>query len=427
MLARAILLAVPSLAMAVVGFAMFGPGAVRSYDGAQIWGGPTEGTRGLSWRLLVLERFRGVDSTKNVGAVVVRARTPDGLEVSTTCTTRMDGTCDLELPLANEVHGAVHVDVTARDGSVTLASGDVARDRAGWDAGPPRPSRIAGHQDGDLRLDVAARRGIFAAPFRDGLVVTVKRGDALVRDARVTLRAPGADIDGATSADAGVILHTSEHGEATFIVSPLTHAIEANIEASSPGPTGAWDGVLPVLPGAMWLDPAGVPAHKLRILSPVTRSVAYATLSTPAARLWGGIIPLAPDARGFGAGEIDWPVPDVSAPLWLTLSSDPRATGAGTVGWPITPDAIAQGELAFHDWLLLDGMPAAERRDADRRGRARRLSAAVLGAAAVIEGILLAQQSYSKRQKTWVWLLVAIATVTLAFAALGIVAMWQMQ
>src|SRR5258708_39441876 len=73
MLARAILLAVPSLAMAVVGFAMFGPGAVRSYDGAQIWGGPTEGTRELSWRLLVLERFRGVDSTKDLGAVMVRA------------------------------------------------------------------------------------------------------------------------------------------------------------------------------------------------------------------------------------------------------------------------------------------------------------------------------------------------------------------
>jgi hypothetical protein len=375
----------------------------------------------------VLERFRGVDSTKNVGAVVVRARSPDGLEVSTSCTTRADGTCDIELPLANEVRGAVHVEVITRDGNVTLASGDVARDAAHWDAGPPHPTRIAGHEHGDLRLEVGARRGVFAAPFRDGLIVTVKRGDAAVRDARVTLRADGADIEGAPSADAGATLRTSERGEATFVLAPLTHTLEGSIEASSAGLTGVWDGILPVLPGAMWLDPTGVAAHKLRILSPVTRSIAYATLSTRGARLWGGIIPLAPDARGFGAGEIDWPSVEVSGPLWLTLSSDPRATGAGTVGWPITPDAIAQGELVFHDWLLLDGMPAAESRDASRRGRARRLSAAALGAAAIIEGVLLAQQSYSKRRKAWVWLLVAIATVTLAFAALGIVATWQMQ
>src|SRR5439155_12841604 len=52
MLVRTLQLAVPSLAMAVVWFSLFVPGAVRSFDGAQVWGGPTEGTRRLSWRVL---------------------------------------------------------------------------------------------------------------------------------------------------------------------------------------------------------------------------------------------------------------------------------------------------------------------------------------------------------------------------------------
>src|SRR5258706_9907357 len=95
MLARAVLLAVPSVAMAVVGFAVLGPGAARSFDGVQIWGGPTEGARTLSWRVLALERFRGIDSTKKVGPIVVRANLSDGAEVGAECTTRPDGTCDI--------------------------------------------------------------------------------------------------------------------------------------------------------------------------------------------------------------------------------------------------------------------------------------------------------------------------------------------
>src|SRR5258708_1412291 len=136
MLARTVLLAVPSLAMAVVGFAVLGPGAARSFDGAQIWGGPTAGVRTLSWRVLALERFRGIDSTKNVGPIVVRATLPDGTEIGAECSTRRDGTCDVALPLRDELRGVVHADVTTRDGSVTLASGDFSRDAAFWDRGP---------------------------------------------------------------------------------------------------------------------------------------------------------------------------------------------------------------------------------------------------------------------------------------------------
>jgi hypothetical protein len=410
--------------MAVVGFALFGPGAVRSFDGAQLWGGPTEGARRLSWRVLGVERFRGIDSTKDLGTIVVRARA-GGAEAVAKCTTRRDGTCDVELALLGEAHGAVHVEVTSEDGRVDLASGDIARGAAGWDGGPMHPRRLPGASRGDLTVGVEARRGIFAAPFRDELVVAVKRGDAPAREAKITLRTDAARIVGALEGETSATLAASADGEATFALEPRTHTVEVSIEATAAGLGGSWEGVLPVIPGAIWLDPASTGA--MRIMSPVMRDVAFATLSTRGERLWGGIVPLAPDDRGFAVGTLDRALAGAAprVPMWLTLSSDPRASGAGTVGWPTNAAALAEGELAFRDWLLLDGMPAAEQRDADRRGRARHLAGWALGAAAVIEGILLARGSYGKGARSLVWLVVAIATVALAFAALGLVAMWK--
>jgi hypothetical protein len=425
MFTRTLQLAVPSVAMAVVGFAMFGPGAVRSFDAAQLRGGPTEGVRRLSLRVLGVERFRGIDSTKDLGPVVVRVRM-GGVESAARCTTRRDGTCDVDLALPSEAHGAIHAEVTTEDGRVSLASGDVARDASGWAKGPLHPRLLTGTRRGDLTVDVEARRGVFAAPFRDELVVTVKRADSPARGAKITLRTDAAQIAGALDGAPSATLTASERGEATFALEPRTHTAEATIEAKSAGLGGSWEGLLPVIPGAIWLDPTDG-GGEMRIVSPVLRDVAFATLSSRAARLWGGVVPLAPDDRGFAVGTLDRSLAGVDplVPVWLTLSSDPRASGSGTVGWPVNRAALSEGELAFRDWLLLDGMPAAEQRDAERRGHARQLAAWALGAAAVIEGVLLGRGSYGKGARSFAWLVVAIATVALAFAALGLVAMWK--
>jgi hypothetical protein len=221
-----------------------------------------------------------------------------------------------------------------------------------------------------------------------------------------------------------VTSQASDGGEAAFAVEPRTHTVEATIEATFAGLSGSWEGLLPVVPGAMWLDPASG-AREMRVVSPVARDVVYATLATRHARLWGGAVPLVPDGRGYAVGTIDRVAEPTGEAIWLTLASDPRASGAGTVGWPANGAALAEGELAFRDWLLLDGMPAAQRRDAERRGRARWLTGAALGGAAVIEGVLLARGSYGKGARSLVWLVVAIATVALAFAAIGLVTMWK--
>jgi hypothetical protein len=438
MQARTLLLAVPSMAMAVVGLAMFGPGAVQPFDGARIRGGPSEGLPRLSWRITVLQRFRGIDSTRNIGSIAVRARDGAGHDASARCHTRGDGTCDIELDFSSPSRGPIHAVVTAETSGVELAHGEVADAATAWGLVPGHPAELKGSTSGDFVIEVDARRGVFAAPFRDELTVTALDGGAPVRGARVTLRVDGADLDGATNvagAEPSSTVVSSERGEATFGVTPRMHTVNVDIEVATPGRSATWHGVLPVVPGAIWLDPAPLAAGKIRVVAPVPREFAYATIATPIARLWGGIIPLATDPRGFATGEIDWPGPrppmeprgqatQPNETTWLTLASDPLASGAGTVGWPVPGETI-RDEHAFRDVLLLDGLPAAEKRDQARRYRARALSAVALGAAAVFEGVLLAHGSHPRGVRAWAWTAIAIATVALAFAAIGVVVMWK--
>jgi hypothetical protein len=441
MQARALLLAVPSMAMAVVGLAMFGPGAVQAFDGARIRGGPTDGQRRLSWRITVLERFRSIDSTRNIGAIAVRAHNGDRLTALARCHTSNDGTCDVMLDFSGEVSGPIHAVVTSEADGAVLAEGHLQGNIADWGRSPGHPARLVGHTTGDLAIEVDARRGVFAAPFSDDLVVTVRDGENPLGDARVTLRTDAAGLEGVPASndpETSLTLVSSDRGEVRFGVTPRMHTVAVDIDVTAGDRTAAWHGILPVIPGAIWLHPTSYANGSLQIFTPVPREVAYVTLATPSARLWGGIIPLVSvDPLGFSHGSIEWPrlarAPEVGTPepVWVTLSSDPLQTSAGTVGWPVSrvswpvsPTTILD-ERPFRDLLLLDGMPPAEKRDQDRRYRARTLAAVALGAAAVLEGVLLAHTSGARGVRAWAWTAIAIATVTLAFAAIGVVAMWK--
>ncbi len=429
------------MAMAVVGLAMFGPGAAQAFDGARIRGGPTDGLRRLSWRITVLERYRGIDSTRNIGALTVHARHGEGPESVAQCRTEGDGTCDVLLDFAEDVSGPVHAVVTADAEPAVLAEGDLQASRAEWGRSPGHPAQLVGHATGDLAIDVAARRGVFAAPFRDDLVVTVRDGETPVGGARVTLRTDAADLEGVPASldpERTLTLNASERGEVRFGVTPHMHTVAVDIDVTAGNRAAAWHGILPVVPGAIWLSPTSYADGAIRVIAPVPREVAYVTLATPSARLWGGVIPLhSGDTRGFAGGGIAWPpgtrAPETGThePIWVTLSSDPLQTSAGTVGWPVYratwpvfPTAILD-ERPFRDLLLLDGMPAAEKRDQARRYRARTLAVVALGAAAVLEGVLLAHGSGARGVRAWAWTAIAVATVAFAFAAIGVVVMWK--
>jgi hypothetical protein len=467
---------IPGIALAIVGFALIGPGATSPFDGAQIWGGPTAGARALSLRVSVTERLHGIDSPRNIGTIEVQASTDDGTTASVRGRTGPDGNADLELPLAAPLRGRIRATVLA-DGGKPLASGFLRRESSSWGT-EPRVARLAGLAEGELSLRVAAARGVFAAPFPDELVVEARRaGTAVagasvrvkVEGARLTLRASPEPADDGSQEDE-VLGVTGGEGRFSLRVAPLSHVVEVAVEARGAGTSGSWHGNLPVVPGAMWLDPVALASRKLRIVSPAPRDAAYVNIATSGTRLWGATVPLRPDARGFASGEIDWPgaartaSPDDGV-VWVTVASDARATGSGTVGWPVrvrdglVPDVALPGdgesarsfgldERRFAELLLLDGMPQAERRDEARRTRARLLAGAALMAAAMLEALLLFEAARSSernllalleasraidpgaalrphRAGAVMWLAIAIATVVLGFAAVGVFVLWK--
>lgn len=200
------------------------------------------------------------------------------------------------------------------------------------------------------------------------------------------------------------------------------------------------------MPGAIWLEPAAPEATSRRLVSPVPREVAYVSVATPRARIFGAAVPLTPTEDGYAAGSLDLsalpPALGDEGPVVVTVASSLRFDGAATVGWPLSPppDPFAGVWQPIADAVLLDGMPRAEAADRERRKHAAWSSLAVLALATFAEafllvraarmgkmaaasdgmtaGITLASRDGSLR------LLLAIALALLTFAGVGIVAIW---
>jgi hypothetical protein len=428
--ARTVMLAAPSVAMAVVGLALFGPGAARSFQTARVSGGPTEGSSSLSFRVAVTRRYRGIDSIVAGKSIELRA-TSRGDAAAARCVTGADGICDVELPLKKRTRGPIDLFVGAAGGNEpALASGTVEGSLARWAERPPRGPEIVGTRGGDLEIRLFALRGVFAAPFPDELQLSVQGpgGDARAR-ASVAMSLVGGDVIAGrgtpSSSTAGAT--TDEQGLARWTAIPRAHAVEVNVEAHWKGAYGTFFGTLPVVPGAIWLEP-DTGSKGLRIVSPVPRARAYAMFATRTERVWGGTISLENDEHGFASAPVPWP--DLrwpgAEPVWLVLSGDPESAGLGTVGWPILGDAgEPRSEQSFADALLLDGMPAAEHRENDRRRRAAWLVALALGATAGLEAALVLASARSQGKGGLGRVVAAVAAIVLAFAAIGIVAMWK--
>src|SRR5688500_13381274 len=77
-MSRAILFALPVVAVLVIAFALFGVGAPRPYRGGRVFGGPTEGAATLSWRVAVVERFGLVEAPAAGQELELELALPDG-------------------------------------------------------------------------------------------------------------------------------------------------------------------------------------------------------------------------------------------------------------------------------------------------------------------------------------------------------------
>jgi hypothetical protein len=165
-----------------------------------------------------------------------------------------------------------------------------------------------------------------------------------LRSMDITATLDGGDIEvvredtSAPPAEGGTaVARSDDRGRAEFKLVPRSHVAELNLKATADGATGSFAGTLPVVAGAIWLDPSSRSSGQLRILAPVARPSVYAMLATRSARWWGASVALAIDSQGFFGASVPWPAVDLPAgeEAWLTLAGDPEGRGPGTVGWPV--------------------------------------------------------------------------------------------
>ena len=151
---------------------------------------------------------------------------------------------------------------------------------------------------------------------------------------------------------------------------------------------GSWSGLLPVIPGALWIDPRGAADGRVRISSPVGHHFAYLTTIGRSSRLHATRVELVSDESG-ALGETIIPRPPADG--WLLVSPDPPGRESQALGWPVIVDDSAdpRPSLVMRTPLLLDGMPMAEREMKRQSLRTRVRALTVLGLGALLEAALI--------------------------------------
>ena len=390
MLGRGATYVIPVVAVVVTALVLLGPGAGRSAIGVRVRGLPREGSTALALRIETVRRASTVDDAVAVTGLSVEGTAAGAALGPWQGSTGSDGIAEVSLPTGQPLRGPVSLRVTR--GEAVLAEGPITIPPAAHVAAGP--AVVGGVTTGDLSIQVEVLQGTLAAPFEGSLRLR------LVGSGREPLRQPGVVLE--VSMTGGELtagqerVETDRSGAATLQVKPLAHHVELTVTARDPaGRTGRWVGVLPVLPGAMRLEPLG--ATELSVISPAPRERAYVSLLSDHGRVAGAVVPLVRDPAGFHAGRFAAELPPAPAQLHAVVSGDPYEQGVGTVAWPIRP---AEGAPAVQPiTLLLDGLPAAELREMARANRARQLGLLVIGAAALLEVLLLVRVSRASQRR----------------------------
>lgn len=384
---------IPAVAIGVTAVVLLGPGRPHDAVAVRVFGLPWEGGGkeggAVAWRVVGVRRLFGVDDAVALKRVRLEASDEAGKVGEWGGSLGPDGVAEAVVRLARPLRGGVQLRVT--QGEAVLAEGRVsfARREGSAAAGEPVP----GSARGDVSVSVEVVRGVLVAPFEDAIRVSIQgQGEAMERVA-IEARAEGADVRPARS---GV----DQRGRAAFWVKPHAHLVELTVEVTAgEGKSGRWEGILPVVPGGMWLEPAqGDRAlEELRIVSASPRRRAYLSVVGDEGRVFGAAFPLEPDGAGFFAGRVRLDGAASGARRReVILAGDAFEQGAGTVAWPLVPP---EGTAAVRRVeLLLDGMPGAEAQERARAWAARRAAVMVVGAAAMLEVLLLVLMSRASQR-----------------------------
>jgi hypothetical protein len=439
------LYALPLSAAAVVAFALFVVGAPKPYAGARLYGGPTEGVSRLSFRLAVVESYRGVESAAEGGAVDVVVSLAGGGTQTWHGTLDQLGMAAVALELPEPVASPVSVRVvrdraTLADGRVWLSVDEWRSHARGSGGFYDVPSK------GELSIRVAPARGALAVPFAEALWIEVRRQGHPVAGAEIHVEPEGLKL--IVPKSAGELVRTNADGFAKIVVAPLEHATALRVAAQHQGKQGEWYATVPVIPGAFFATLQGA---RLRIESPVVRDVAFYVVLNQRARLAGGPVALAPDGRGGAMALVDLPaLPD--GPIWAAISSEPELASPTTVGWPLRvpnePHGRPATTLEVADRLLLEGLARGERVESERRKSARLIAGGYTLLALLVASLIVIVRARSAearlrrhladvgtdqdtrdriaQRRPLLWIVIAVLCIALGFAVIALVALYRL-
>ncbi|WP_437903331.1 hypothetical protein WME95_32950 [Sorangium sp. So ce327] len=401
----------PALGIGLAALAILGPGSPRMATGVRVWGAPVAGSEALALRVEGVRRLHGADDPAAIPQIEVSATSAGSPLGRWTGSLDKDGIGEALLRAPAGLREPVTVRIALGGGTLLERQLPLLPPLAAADTsavpGAAHATALPGAAHGELRLQVTAARGALAAPFPERVRVAIETRDGTpAAGARLEASTVGAEIEGHGGDPAQIT--ADARGAAELTLKPLAHTVELTLRATHLGSappgtriaSGTWEGKLPVIPGAIWLDPGGLDRERpeLRLISPTPRPRAYVSIGGARGRALGTIVPLAADGAGFFSGRVT--LPDSAAPGeagWAVVASDPYEQGAGTVAWPITAAAASASPRRVE--LLADGMPAAEARERARASHARRAGLGVLAASAVAQVLLLALRSRTARRR----------------------------
>jgi hypothetical protein len=382
-LGRVAMFVLPVVAVVALAVVLLGAGSERPVVGARVWGVPAEGPGPIALRLEIARRAAHVDEAIALSDLVVEASTEGGARETWRGSAGDDGVAEAILEGSTPL--ARHLALRVLGAGELLADGRAPLGAPIEGAIEP-PDTLDGPTRGGLRLRVDVPRGLLAAPFAGRVRVRAL-------DAATDAPASGVEIRPVRNASARLapeVATTDASGEASFEVTPLFHDVRLALSAIAGDRRGRWEGPLPVVPGAMTLDLA--PDGALALASPAPRPRAYVSLLRDGRRVHGAVVALTSDAAGFARGALHPPPGALGSPTVVAVvAGDPRERGAGTAVYPIVPDEGRASAPPLE--LLLDGLPAAEEREATRARGVRLRAIGVIAAAALVEVLLLARLS----------------------------------
>jgi hypothetical protein len=252
-------------------------------------------------------------------------------------------------------------------------------------------------------MSVRMVRGFLVPPFPEVMEVTDSAAtapasaSATARSPRLSASAEGADVQAlgrATPYDC--------HGDRCahrwrVEVSAKAPSVNVELTVRSGSEERVWRGPLDVRQGGLWLDPDAVTRGTLHLRAASPKDEVYVSLLQPSGRVWGAVVRMDADERGFANGKVSLPELPSHQPATLLASSDPGESPEFTTAWPLFPDRAMVEPRTLEP--VLDGMPAAIASEQERSARVRMPAFGLVLAAGLFELLFLWRRNRLARAK----------------------------